>query len=177
MSSRKISTQIISAHSLEKKVIKIKEKWAGWMRKSANGWNWKISSMKLRLKKKQIKIMESEHFNNLDLKKQWLSITNRLNQVEESVSETVVKVEGILHSGLGRWFSGFSGICHTSMGTWIQIPTSLKNWVAKHTIAILVMEMAGDRQIPGDPGEWTRPHQWASGSVRHHVFKIRWWAS
>lgn len=47
--------------------------------------------------------MESENFSNSDFKKKlWLSITNRLNQVEESVSETVAKVEGILHSGLGR---------------------------------------------------------------------------
>lgn len=47
--------------------------------------------------------MESENFNNSDFKKKlWLSIINRLNQVEESVSETVAKVEGILHSGLGR---------------------------------------------------------------------------
>lgn len=87
------------SHQDKGKVSRLDEKISKWM-KLKNFIN------EIEIKKKQIKIMESEHFNNLDLKKQWLSITNRLNQVEESVSETVVKVEGILHSGLGRWFSG-----------------------------------------------------------------------
>lgn len=99
--------------------------------------------------------MESENFNNSDLKKKklWLSITNRLNQVEESVSETVAKVEGILYSGLGRWIQWVMDLSHKHEGL-NSDPHILEELGGNvYTIVTLLTEMTGDRQIPEDPGE------------------------